>query len=169
MRQPRVSSAETPNHQGLLGAQTLIQSASGSHVANATPSIDFLPSVHLSDSGATLFSLLTFIHPMPYVLPSASTIEQTMLLLLAAQKYRMDSDVIMSHIRAVVASQDLPFIRRAIAFRVDSLAQTYGLRREALYAARTTLTFPFTLEDLQDELDTVPGVYLHELWNYYAT
>ena len=141
----------------------LIQSASGSHVANATPSIDSLPSIHLSDSRATLFSLLTFLLPMPYVLPS--TIEQTMLLLSAAQKYRMD--VIMSHIRAVVASQDPPFIRPATAFRVYSLAQTYGLRREALNAARATLTFPFTLEDLQDELDTVPGVYLHELWDYY--
>ena len=143
-----------------LVLRELIQSASGSHVTNATLS---LPSIHLSDSGATLFSLLTFILPMPYVLPS--TIEQTMLLLSAAQKYRMD--VIMSHIRAVVASQDPPFIRPATAFRIYSLAQTYGLRREALNAARTTLTFPFTLEDLQDELDTVPGVYLHELWNYY--
>ena len=119
----------------------LIQSASSSHHANATK---LLPSIHLSDSGAILSSLLTFVLPIPPLLPS--TIEQTMMLLSAAQKYQMDP--ILSHIRAVVGSQDPPFIRPETAFRVYSLAQTYGLRQEALHAARTTLNFPFTLQDL---------------------
>lgn len=138
----------------------LIQSALSSHDANATTS---LPSIQLSDSGATLSSLLTFVLPVPPVLPS--TIEQTMILLSAAQKYQMD--LILSHIRVVIVSQDPPLIRTETAFQVYTLAQTYGLRQETLHAARTTLTFSFTLEDLESELSTTPGVYLHELWKYY--
>jgi len=137
----------------------LIQSASSSHDANTTT----LPSIQLSDTGVTLSSLLTFVLPIPPVIPS--TIEETMTLLSAAQKYQMD--LVLSHIRTVVESQDPPFIRPETAFRVYTLAQTYGLRQETLQAARTTLTFSFTLQDLESELGNTPGVYLHELWKYY--
>jgi hypothetical protein len=140
----------------------LIQSASGSQATNATSS---LPSVHLPDNGATLYSLLTFILPMLPVLPS--TLEQTMILLSVAQKYQMDS--ILSRIRAMVALQDPPLIRPETAFQVYTLARRHGLRQEALQAARTTLTFPFTIENLEDELDAIPGIYLHELWKYYQS
>jgi hypothetical protein len=138
----------------------LTQSASSSHDANATTS---LPSIRLSDSGVTLSSLLSFVLPIPPTLPS--TIEQIIILLSAAQKYQMD--LILNRIRAVIGSQDPPFIRPETAFRVYSLAQTYELRQETLYAARTTLTFSFTLQDLESELGTTPGDYLHELWKYY--
>jgi len=119
--------------------------------ANAAAS---LPSIQLSDSGVTLFHLLTFVLPMVPVLPP--TIEQTMLLLSVAQKYQMNSTL--CHLRAIVASQDPPFIRPETAFRAYSLAQMHGLRQEARQAARTALTFPFNLEDLEDELSTIPYV-----------
>jgi hypothetical protein len=140
----------------------LIQSASASHTANPTSP---LPSVQLSNSDAVLSSLLTFILPMIPVLPS--TLESTMALLSAAQKYQMDS--ILSRIRAAVGSQNPPFIRRETAFQVYSLARMHGLRQEALQAARTTLTFPFTFRDLEDELETIHGIYIHELWRYYQS
>jgi hypothetical protein len=133
-----------------------IQDALSSPTASTTPS---LPSVQLSESGDTLSSLLSFILPMPSALPS--TIEQTMLLLSVAQKYQMV--FIMSSIRAVIASQDPPFVRQETALQVYSLAQTHGLRQEALHAARATLHFSFTLEDLGDELSTTPLVHLHGL------
>jgi len=139
--------------------QETIQSALSSPTAITTPS---LPSVQLSDSGATLSSLLSFILPMPSVLPS--TIEHTMLLLSAAQKYQME--FIMSSIRAVITLQDPPFIREQTALQVYSLAQTHGLRQEALHAARATLSFSFTFEDLGDKLAT-PLVDLHGLWKYH--
>ena len=139
-----------------------IRSTLDSYVAVADTSSS-LPSIQLSDSGATLFSLLTFILPMIPVLPS--TTEQTMLLLSVAQKYQMNP--ILSHIRDTIASQDPPFIRSQTAFRVYSLAQAYELRQEVLDAARTTLTFPLTIEELEDELDTAPCIYLHELWKYH--
>ena len=140
--------------------QETIQSALSSPTASTTPS---LPSVQLSDSGVTLSSLLSFILPMPSVLPS--TIEHTMLLLSAAQKYQMV--FIMSSIRAVIASQNPPFIREETALQVYSLAQAHGLRQEALHAARATLTFSFTLEDLEDKLGATQLVDLHGLWKYH--
>jgi hypothetical protein len=100
---------------------------------------------------------------MPSVLPS--TIEQTMLLLSAAQKYQME--FVMSSIRTVMASQDPPFVREETALQVYSLAQTHGLRQEALRAARATLTFSFTLENLEDKLGTTPLVDLHGLWKHH--
>ena len=140
----------------------LIQSTSSSYTADATSS---LPPVKLSDGSSTLSSLLTFILPILPRLPF--THEQTIILLSTAQKYQMDS--IMSRIRGTVASQNPPLIRPETAFRVYSLARLHGLRQEALQAARTTLTFSFTLEDLEDELGVIPGTYLRELWMYYQT
>lgn len=139
-----------------------IQSASSSHIANATSS---LPSIQLSDSAITLSSLLTFILPMLPVLPS--TLEHTMILLSATQKYQMDP--ILNRIRAMIASLDPPFVRPETAFQVYSVARMHGLRQEALQAARMTLTLPFSVESLEDKLDAIPGIYLHELWKYYQS
>jgi hypothetical protein len=138
----------------------LIQSATGPHTAKDTSP---LPSVQLSDSSATLSSLLTFILPMLPVLPS--TLEHIIALLSAAQKYQMES--ILGRIRGMVALQDPPFIRRETAFSVYSLARMHGLRQEALQAAGPTLTFPFTFEDLEGYLDAIPSSHLHELWKDY--
>lgn len=144
----------------VLQPEDRLQSASSSHAKNATAS---LPSIQLSESGATLSYLLTFILPMVPIIPS--TIEQTMILLWTAQKYKMDP--ILSRIRAVLTSQDPPFIRPETAFQVYSLAQTYGLRQEVLQAARSALSRPFNLEDLEDVLDTLRGSYLRELRMYH--
>jgi hypothetical protein len=142
----------------------LFQSASSAHAANAI-STSSLPSIQLSDSTATIFSLLTFILPMLPVLPS--TLEHTIVLLSAAQKYQMD--LVLSNIRATIAPQDPPLIRPETAFQAYTLARMHGLRQEALQAARATLTFSFTIESLEDKLDAVPGVHLHELWKYYQS
>jgi hypothetical protein len=141
--------------------QDRLQSASNSHAKNPTAS---LPYIRLSESGATVSCLLTFILPMVPVIPS--TIEQAMILLWTAQKYQMDP--ILSRIRAVLASQDPPFIRPETAFQVYSFAQTYGLRQEVLQAARSTLSRPFDFEELDDVIDTVRGSHLHELWKYHC-
>ena len=146
----------------LLRAREQIQFASNSHIANTT---SFLPSIQLSDSATTLSSLLTFILPMLPVLPS--TLEHIIILLSAAQTYQMNP--ILSRIRTMIASLDLPFICPETAFQVYSLARMHGLHQETLQAARMTLTFPFTLDNLGDKLDAIPGIYLHELWKYYQS
>src|ERR1700761_3719479 len=66
-----------------------------------------LPVTQLPDSGAVLFSLLTYVFPVQPILPS--TVEQVMELLFAAQGYRMIS--VLTHIRNHIAQQHPPFIR----------------------------------------------------------
>jgi hypothetical protein len=120
-----------------------------------------LPVVQLSDTGVILNGLLTFIFPVSPALPS--TISEVMELLSVAQKYEMKSPI--AHIRAI-ACQDPSFTSPENAFHVYSLAQKYGLRQEALQAARITLTISMTMEELGEKL-VMSGVALHELWKYH--
>ena len=132
------------------------------HAAN---SFQF-PVVQLPIDGAILFSLLTYIFPIPPVLPS--TVEQVMELLSVAQMYKMD--VVLTHIRNHIAQQEPPFIREETAFHIYSLSQKYGLHFEALKAARCTLSFAtLTIDCLakENKLDVMPGAFLHELWKYH--
>ena len=147
----------------VIRSSPVLREAIQSALDSPTSTTPSLPSVQLSDSGDTLSSLLSFILLMPPILPS--TVEQTMLLLSAAQKYQMD--FILGYIRAVIASQDPPFIRQETALQVYSLAQTHGLRQEALHAARATLAFLFTFENLEDHLGVTSLVDLHGLWKYH--
>jgi hypothetical protein len=133
----------------------LIRTSSNSH--------DAAPIVHLNENCSVLSSLLTFIFPVSPALPP--TAEQTMELLSVAQKYQMDS--VVTHIRDRISQQDPPFIRPENALFVYSLAQKYGLRDEALQAARMSLNSTMTIEDLDDKLDIMPGSFLHELWKYH--
>jgi len=130
------------------------------------PATNALPVVQLPIEGDILFSPLTYIFPVPPILPS--TVEQIMELLSVAQLYKMD--VILTHIRNHIAQQDPPFIREETAFLIYSLSQKHGLRTEALQAARCTLTFSsLTIQDLAEEnkLDMMPGSFLHELRKYH--
>jgi BTB/POZ domain len=85
-----------------------------------------LPVVNMSDSGAILSSLFTFIFPMSSALPD--TVKETIELISAAQKYKMSS--VLSFIRGTIALQDPPFIRQENAFHVYSLARKHELRPE---------------------------------------
>ena len=116
--------------------------------------------VQLPESGAILHSLLTFIFPVTPLTPS--TTEEAMELLSVAQKYQMDS--VLTHIRDRVARQNPSSTQLDAALHRYSLAQKYGLREEALHAARIIFKYPMTIED---KLDMVPGASLYELWNYY--
>ena len=121
--------------------------------------------MQLSDNSAILSTLLTFIFPVPPVLPS--TLEETMELLSVAQKYEMVS--VLAHIRGCVALRDPPLICPENAFHAYSLAQKYGLRHETAQAARITLAFTLTIEKLKSKLDVMPGAFLYELWKYHRS
>jgi hypothetical protein len=122
-----------------------------------------LPVVRISETGDLLHNLLTFILPVPPVLPS--TVEKTLELLSVAQKYEMAH--ILIHIRGSIALQDPPLICKGNSLRVYSLAQKYGLRPEVVQAARLTLKSTLTIENLEGNLDVMPGDHLHELWKYH--
>jgi hypothetical protein len=125
-----------------------------------------LPVVQLSDSSCILSSLLSFIIPVAPQLPSAA-IEDTMELLSTAEKYEMD--LVLTRIRDHLTRQNPPFIRGENAFYAYSLAQKYGLRREADQAARLTLKVPLSIEVLEStgKLDALSGALLHQLWDYH--
>ena len=121
-----------------------------------------LPVIQLPESGAILHSLLTFIFPVIPIVPS--TTEKSMELLSVAQKYQMVS--VMAYMRYNMARHTPPSTERDTALSHYHLAQKYGLRHEALQAARTISKYPMSLEDLEDKFNMMPGVSLYELWKY---
>ena len=148
----------------ILGEQVLAANIPQLDIADIAAAA--IPVVQLSESGAILFSLLTYIFPVQPLLPS--TVEQTMELLSAAQKYEMDATLI--HIRNHIAQQQPAFIQEENSLHIYSLAQKHGLRQEALLAARSTLGLPtLSIESLRErlQLQLMPGAFLHELWKYH--
>ncbi|KAH9020952.1 hypothetical protein EDB85DRAFT_442201 [Lactarius pseudohatsudake] len=121
-----------------------------------------LPVVQVPENYTIISSLLTFVFPVSPILPS--TVEQILELLSVAEKYRMTTALI--RIRDCASRRDPPFICPKNAWHVYRLASNYGLLKETLEAAEVTLKFPMTIEDLEDKLDTMPGVPLYKLWKY---
>ena len=159
-----ISSTPQPNPTSFTIPQSAESDVDSEPSSNAHPVT--IPVVQLPIDGAILFSLLTYIFPVPPVLPS--TVEQVMELLSVVQMYKMD--VVLTHIRNHIAQQEPPFIREETAFLIYSLAQKHALRAEALQAARCTLSFSsLTIQDLAEEqrLDMMPGNFLYELWKYH--
>jgi hypothetical protein len=129
------------------------------HVVNDETS---LPVVPLPESGEILHCLLTIIFPVTPLV--SSTPEGFMKLLSVAQTYQMG--ITLTNIRGTIARQNSLSTGLEPALRIYSLAQTYGLRSEALQAARTILKSPMTIEGLVDKVDIMPGASLYELWKY---
>ena len=142
----------------------LIQAIPDLPVSNVSTGFEIpLPIVHMPERGVILYSLLTFILPVPPVLPPSA--EETMELLSVAQKYEMNH--IMAHIRGIISLQDPPLICKGNALQIYSLSHKYGLCQEVIQAARLTLKSTLTIETLEDNLDVIPSDHLHELWRYH--
>jgi hypothetical protein len=156
-RLPRIY---TVNSSPVLGE--LIRRALDSCAADDEPPTS-LPVVQLPDSGEIVHCLLTFIFPVISLLPS--TPEQIMELLSVAQIYQMES--VLANIRRNVVQQNTLPSGLEPALHMYFLAQKYGLRPEALQAARTISKYPMTIDDLVDKSDIMPGAYLYELWKYH--
>ena len=155
----RVPRTPVINASPVLGG--LIQRNSDS--PDSTNADSSLPVVPLPESGEILHCLLTFIFLVAPRIPP--THEETMELLFVAQMYQMGT--VLLHIRGSIAQQYPPPTDLEPALRVYSLAQKYGLRREALQTARTILGYPMTIENFDNKLDSMPGASLYELWKYH--
>jgi hypothetical protein len=127
-----------------------------------THDVASLPVVQLPENGAILHSLLTFVFPVIPLLPS--TTDQSMELLSVAQKYQMES--VLALIRLSIARHSPPSAQRDSTLHMYYLAHKYGLRQEALQAARTILHYPLNIESLEDRFGTMSGASLYELWKY---
>ena len=147
-------------HSPILGE--LIQKTSDSLADDVNAEASLL-AVTLPESGEILHSLLTFIFPVTQLIPS--TAEKIMELLFVAQKYQMTATL--THIRGSIARQNLLPTRLEPALHIYALAQTYGLRPEALQTARTILNYPMTIENFDNKLDIMSGASLYELWKYH--
>ncbi|KAH9017246.1 hypothetical protein EDB85DRAFT_2096544 [Lactarius pseudohatsudake] len=126
--------------------------------------VDELPVIQLSEDAELVRALITALYPIPFEIPASY--DKILALLAAAQKYDMGTvHSVLTHIRGSLALQDSPFIFRENAFLAYSVARRYGLRKEAIQAARLTLKFTLTIES--PEFGDIPGAHLHELWNYH--
>ena len=123
---------------------------------------DPLPVLQLPECGKVLECLLTFVFPVTPRIPS--TFEEVIELLSVAQKYQMEAAL--SHIRAIIAQQNLRPTDLGPALHLYALAQKYSLRPEALQAAQSILKYPMTIENLSNKLDIIPSASLYELWKY---
>ncbi len=126
-----------------------------------------LPVIELPESGEILHCLLTFIFPITPIVPS--TPAEIMKLLSVAQEYKMGTVLI--HIRGSIARQNPrqnpPPTRLESALHIYALAQKYGLRPEALQAARAISNYSMAIDDFNDKFDIMPGASLYELWKYH--
>ena len=121
-----------------------------------------LPVIQLPESHPIISSLLSFLYPVPPVLPP--TIEQTLELLSVAQKYQ--ATTALTRIRDCAFRHDPRFISSETALHVYILAWKYGLHEEALLAAEETLKRPMTICHLEEQLEFIPIAALVELWRY---
>jgi hypothetical protein len=121
-----------------------------------------LPVVRLPESHTILSALLTFVFPVPAVLPP--TTEQILELLSVAQKYEMTTTL--TRIRDCASRHNPNFVCAKTALDVYSLAWKYELLEEAIPAAEQTLKAPMTIDNYEDKLDVMPITALCELWYY---
>ncbi|KAH9039989.1 hypothetical protein EDB84DRAFT_1476754 [Lactarius hengduanensis] len=120
-----------------------------------------LPVVQLPESHEIISSLLSFVFPVPPVLPPG--IEGIIELLSLAQEYQ--ATTALTRIRDCVR-QDPTFVYSENALYVYSLAWEHGLLEEALLAAEDLLKRPMTIPEFEIDLGGIPGAALGELWAY---
>jgi hypothetical protein len=121
-----------------------------------------LPVVQLPENHRIISNLLTFLFPVPPILPTSR--EQILELLAVAQKYQ--ASTALTRIRDCVAKLEPKFIRSETALQVYSLAWKYELREEALLAAEETLVRLMTFKVFDDKLNVIPSAALFELWKF---
>ncbi|KAF8264145.1 hypothetical protein EI94DRAFT_1686722 [Lactarius quietus] len=126
--------------------------------------VDGLPVVQLSEDAVLLNSLISFLYPIPRVVPRSY--EKVFSLLSACQKYDMVS--IQSDIRDEVKRGTFPAPVRAQAFSAYAIANSLGLIKERDDAARLTLGQPMTFESLGEAFRLFKGQALCELVRYRA-
>ena len=129
--------------------------------------VDGLQVVHLSEDADLLCSLVSFLYPVPPVMPQAGSYERVFALLAACQKYEMVS--IQSHIRAEVTRGTFPSPVQTEAFSAYAIASSMQLVPEKEHAARLTLGQPMTFESLGEGFRPFKGRALCDLVRYRAT
>jgi hypothetical protein len=121
--------------------------------------VDRLPVVRLSEDAEIVRALITFLYPIPRVIPVSY--ERVLALLATAQKYVMSA--IQSSIRTEVIHRNFPALAGSQAFRAYSVAFSNKLSPETETIARLTLDYPLTFEALGSDLLLFEGSALSKL------
>jgi hypothetical protein len=117
--------------------------------------------VHLSEDAEIVNSLISMLYPVAREIPLHE--EGILTLLAAATKY--DMDTVQSFIRAEVSRKKLLSFTGA-AFHVYAVAYSKGLVPEMATAARDTLAYPLTFENLGHSLRLFDGGALRDLADF---
>ena len=74
---------------------------------------------------------------------------------------------VLIHIRGSITRENLLPTLLEPALHIYALAHKYGLRPEALQAARAISNYPMSIDDFNDKFDIMPGASLYELLKYH--
>jgi len=123
-----------------------------------------IPVIDLTEDSKTVHRLLTMLYPVDPNVPQ--TFEDALSLLVACQKYQMDSTA--ARVRTLLKERTPPLITAPNSFRAYGLASRYHLKEEALLAARLTLGRTMNFHECGEDLGFITGADLFRLWQYRA-
>ncbi|KAI0039554.1 hypothetical protein FA95DRAFT_1567115 [Auriscalpium vulgare] len=135
-----------------------------------SPSHENLPVINVAEDSNTLSSLIQLIY-YPFTFSVPATVDGTMTLFAALQKYGMGSEVdgALEVLRQQLCKQFLPVFMDTQACRAYFLAVRFRLKEETSLAARALLADPLTFESCRDNLYVLPtGAALHDHSRYRA-
>src|SRR5712675_845171 len=122
------------------------------------------PVINLTEDSETLHRLLTLLYPIEHSTPE--TLEDALSLLVACQKYQMDSTI--ARIRSLLKDHEPPLFTAQNSFRAYGVARQYHLKEEALVAGRLTLERSLDFDECGEDLHFISGADLVKLWRYRA-
>src|SRR5712672_4004442 len=122
------------------------------------------PVINLTEDSETLHRLLTMLYPIEHSTPE--TLEDALSLLVACQKYQMDSTI--ARIRSLLKDHEPPLFTAQNSFRAYGVARQYHLKEEALVAGRLTLERSLDFDECGEDLRFISGADLIQLRRYRA-
>ncbi|KAI9511497.1 hypothetical protein F5148DRAFT_327053 [Russula earlei] len=121
-----------------------------------------IPVINLAEDSKTLYCLLTAIYPIDCSIPE--TLEDVLSLLIACQKYQMDSTL--TCIRSLLKGRTPPLFTAPNSFHAYGIASRYNLKEEVHLAAQATLERPLSFDECGEDLRFISGADLMRLWRY---
>ncbi|KAI9511498.1 hypothetical protein F5148DRAFT_1321161 [Russula earlei] len=118
--------------------------------------------INLVEDSKTLHRLLTAIYPIDCSIPE--TLEDALSLLIACQKYQMDSTL--TCIRSLLRDHMASLFTAPNSFHAYGVASRYNLKEEVRLAAQATLERALNFDECGEDLRFISGANLMRLWRY---
>ncbi|KAI9511499.1 hypothetical protein F5148DRAFT_1009531, partial [Russula earlei] len=121
-----------------------------------------IPVINLVEDSKTLYHLLMAIYPIDCSIPDI--LEDALSLLIACQKYQMDSAL--TCIRSLLRDHMPSLFTAPTSFRAYGIASRYHLEEEVRLAAQATLERALDFDECGEDLRFISGADLLQLWRY---